>query len=76
MKRERILTTFVQIVYVAAARTVSPALHGVGIAPAERPAAARATGSGPRGWLGGDDLQCIGLCDFRSEVRPRMWRNW
>ena len=43
MKRERILTTFSRIVYVAAARTVSPALHGVGIASA-RPVAARAAG--------------------------------
>lgn len=76
MKRERILTTFMQVVYVAAARTVSLALRGVGIAPASgrqrpgRPAARR------RGWLGGDDLQCTHHCDFRSEVRPRMWRNW
>jgi len=34
MKRERILTTFMQIVYEAAARTVSPALHGGGMAAA------------------------------------------
>ena len=50
MKRERILTTFLQVVYVAAARTVSMALHGIGIAPASgrqrpgRPVAARAAG--------------------------------
>ena len=44
MKRERILPTFVQIVYVAAARTVSMLLHGGWEGSGE-------TGSGPRSCL-------------------------